>query len=63
MKKIQFGIAGFAIGIMLGLLIALAEIKFIRPLQQSPFLPFIVGISVIASAVTGVVVAVNRAGR
>ena len=63
MKKIQYGIVGFVVGIMTGLLFALAEVKLFKELLNPDMLPFMIGITVIASAVTGVSVAVRRAKR
>lgn len=63
MKKIQYGITGFVIGIMMGLLFGLAEMKLFRRLQHSPMLPFVMGITVIASAITGVSIRIKKARR
>ncbi len=63
MRKIQYGIVGFVTGIMLGLLIGLAVMKIFKQLQNSAALPFVFGIIVIASAITGVSIGINRAKR
>ena len=54
---------GFVIGIMTGLLFALAEVKLFKQFHNPNMLLFVVGITVITSAVTGISVAVRRAKR
>jgi|GEM_PF-3306518 len=63
MKKIQYGIIGFVTGILLGLLIGIIEMKLMKRLQCETFMPFVIGITVIASAVTGVVTAIKLSRR
>lgn len=63
MKKIQYGIVGFVVGIMTGLLFALAEVKLFKQFHNANMLPFVVGITVITSAVTGVSLGVKKAKR
>jgi ABC-type antimicrobial peptide transport system permease subunit len=61
--KIQYGIAGFVIGIMSGLLIGLLEMKLMRGLQLDTITPFVIGITVISSIITGVVIGIKMAKR
>jgi ABC-type antimicrobial peptide transport system permease subunit len=61
--KIQYGIAGFVIGIMSGLLFGLIEMKLMMRLHQDTIIPFVIGITVIACAVTGIVTGVKIAKR
>ena len=61
--KIQYGIAGFVVGIMSGLLIGLAEMKLLMRLHHQTIIPFAIGITVIVCAVTGVRTGVKMAGR
>ena len=63
MRRIQYGITGFVAGIMIGLLIGLVEMKLFKRLQSSAALPFVVGITVITSAITGVSMGIKRAKR
>jgi hypothetical protein len=63
MRKITYGIAGFAAGIMLGLLIGLAEMRIFKGLQHSSALPFLIGTTVIISAITGVSLGIRKAKR
>ena len=63
MMKIQYGIAGFVIGIMTGLLIGLLEIKLFKGWRIDNAVPFIAGITVLACAVAGVVTGVRMARR
>ncbi|MEO7768025.1 MAG: hypothetical protein ABIS01_11385 [Ferruginibacter sp.] len=53
--KIQYGIAGFLIGIMLGLLLGLIEMKWMMGRRMDDFIPFVMGITVITAAVTGII--------
>ncbi|MEP7141539.1 MAG: hypothetical protein ABI707_01655 [Ferruginibacter sp.] len=61
--KIQYGIAGFVIGIMSGLLIGLLEMKLMKRLQLDELTPFVIGITVIGCIITGIVVGVKLAKR
>lgn len=61
--KLQYGIAGFLIGIMLGLLLGLVETKLFIRLQNSSMLPFAIGITVIVSAIAGVSIGIKMAKR
>ncbi|MEO6722759.1 MAG: hypothetical protein ABIN67_20495 [Ferruginibacter sp.] len=60
MRKIQFAIVGFVTGIMLGLLLGLAEMRIFKQLQNSMMLPFVVGITILAAAIAGVVIGVKK---
>lgn len=60
MRKIQFAIVGFVTGIMLGLLLGLAEMRIFKQLQNSMMLPFVIGITILAAAITGVVIGVKK---
>ena len=61
--KIQYGIAGFLIGILSGLLLGIIEMKMMKRLQQETMMPFVIGITVIASAITGVYLGLKIARR
>ena len=61
--KIQYGIAGFVIGIMSGLLAGLIEMKFMMRLHMATIMPFVIGTTVIGCAVTGIVVGVRMVKR
>lgn len=61
--KLQYAIAGFLIGIMTGLLLGLVEMKLTRHLHLDAALPFLIGITVIACAVTGIVTGIRMARR
>ena len=60
MRKIQFAIVGFVSGIMLGLLIGLAEMRIFKQLQNSMMLPVLIGITVLVAAITGVVIGIRK---
>ena len=60
MRKIQFGIAGFAAGIMLGLLFGLAEMRLLQGHIDPAIIPFMIGITVIVCAITGVTIGVKK---
>ena len=60
MRKIQFGIVGFVTGIMMGVLLGLAEMRIFRSLQNSMMLPFVIGLTILAAAVTGVVIGIKK---
>lgn len=53
--KIVFGIAGFVTGVMLGLLLGLVEMRLISGFEMGAATPFIVGVTVITTAITGIV--------
>jgi hypothetical protein len=57
--KIQYGIAGFAIGILLSLLIAIVEMKIMKHLQQETITPFLIGLTVIGCALAGIIIGVR----
>jgi len=61
--KIQYGIAGFVIGIMSGLLIGLAEMKLFMRMHHQTIIPFAIGITVIVAAITGVRTGIKMAKR
>lgn len=61
--KIIYGIAGFVIGIMTGLMLSLLEMKLIHGTGRDAMLPFVTGITVMACIITGVVMGVKKAGR
>ncbi|MEO5891502.1 MAG: hypothetical protein ABIQ31_14715 [Ferruginibacter sp.] len=61
--KIQYAIAGFVIGIMTGLLIGLLEMKLIMHLHGSTIIPFVIGVTVIGCAITGIVTGIRMARR
>ncbi|MDO9375258.1 MAG: DUF5957 family protein [Ferruginibacter sp.] len=61
MRKIQFGIAGFVTGIMLGLLLGLAEMRLLQQHINPAIIPFMIGITVIFCAITGVVIGMKKA--
>jgi hypothetical protein len=61
--KIQYGIAGFAIGIMLGLLIGIAEMKMLRYFEQQTILPFVIGLTVLTCAVSGIFIGIRISNR
>jgi ABC-type uncharacterized transport system permease subunit len=61
--KIQYGIAGFVIGIMTGLLLGLLEMRLTKHFKLDTILPFAIGITVIACAITGIVVGIRIARR
>ena len=61
--KMQYGIAGFLIGILSGLLLGIIEMKIMKRLQQETIMPFVIGITVIASAVTGIYIGLKIAKR
>jgi ABC-type antimicrobial peptide transport system permease subunit len=57
--KIQYGIAGFVIGILGGLLIGLAEMKLMMHFQWNTAIPFAIGFTVLIAAITGIRVALK----
>lgn len=61
--SIQYGIAGFVIGLMMGLLVGLIELKLCMRLQVDTATPFIIGFTVLACAFAGVVIGVKRAKK
>ena len=61
MRKIQFGIAGFAAGVMMGLLVGLAELRMLQGHIDPAILPFLIGITVVFCAITGVVIGMKKA--
>ena len=61
--KIQYGIAGFLIGIMSGLLVGVIEMKIMMGMHYDTAIPFVIGLTVIGCAVTGVAVGVRRIKR
>ena len=61
--KIQYYIVGFAIGIMIGLLLSVAEMKFMIGSQNAWLLPFIIGFTVIFSIIMGMILTVKFAKR
>lgn len=52
--KIQYGIAGFAAGVLLGMLVSLVEMKWMMRHQYNDALPFVTGISVLICIIAGV---------
>ena len=61
--KIQYGIAGFLIGIMSGLLVGVIEMKIMMGMHYDTAIPFVIGLTVIGCVVTGVAVGVRRIKR
>jgi hypothetical protein len=61
--KIQYGIAGFVIGIMTGILLGVIEMKLIIGTKHAGVLPFVIGITVFACIITGVTTGVRMAKR
>ena len=61
--SIQYGIAGFVIGLMMGLLLGLIELKLCMKLHVDTATPFIIGFTVLACAFAGVVIGVKRAKK
>jgi hypothetical protein len=61
--KIQYGITGFAIGIMSGLLIGIAEMKMLKYFEQQIILPFVIGLTVLTCAVAGIFIGIRLSKR
>ncbi|MEO6549585.1 MAG: hypothetical protein ABIN94_16405 [Ferruginibacter sp.] len=60
--KLQYGIAGFLIGIGVGLMLGLIEMKWMMGRQFDTLMPFIIGLTVIASMMSGVIIG-RKIGR
>ena len=61
--KIQYGIAGFAIGILLSLLIGIIEMKIMKHLRYETITPFLIGLTVIGFALAGILIGVRLSKR
>jgi len=61
--KILYGIAGFAIGVMVGLLVGVAEMKLISGTKYDSMLPFVIGATVIACVIIGISTGIKMARR
>ena len=61
--KIVYGISGFAVGVMAGLLLAVLETKLLIRLHQEAIVPFVIGVTVLICVTAGIVIAVNLAAK
>lgn len=61
--KVQYGIAGFAIGILMSLLIGIIEMKIMKHLQHETITPFLIGFTVLGCAFAGIIIGVRLAKR
>jgi len=61
--KIQYGIAGFAIGILLSLLIGIIEMKIMKYLRHETITPFLIGLTVIGCALVGISIGIRLSKR
>ena len=61
--RIQYGIAGFMIGVMTGLLIGIIEMKILRYFQLDTITPFLIGFTVLACILTGVILGARYGKR
>jgi hypothetical protein len=61
--KIMYGIAGFTIGVMAGLLVGVLETKLLIYLHQQTVIPFVVGATVLVCILTGVITGINTGKR
>jgi len=61
--KIQYGIAGFASGILLSLLIGIIEMKLMKYLQYEAITPFLIGLTVIGCALAGIFIGIRMSKR
>ena len=59
--KVLYGIAGFVIGVMAGLLLGVLETKLLIHLHQQTIIPFVIGGTVLVCIVTGVVTGIQIA--
>jgi ABC-type antimicrobial peptide transport system permease subunit len=57
--KMQYGIAGFLIGIMVGLLAGIVEMKLLKHFNRETLVPFAIGITVISCGIGGLFIAVK----
>lgn len=61
--KIVYGISGFAAGVMTGLLLGVLETKLLMRLHHEAIVPFVIGLTVLACVITGIVTAVKLAAK
>ena len=57
------GIVGFIVGILSALLLGIIEMKLLKRFQLEPLIPFVIGITVLASALTGIIIGIKIAKR
>ncbi|MBC7626826.1 hypothetical protein [Ferruginibacter sp.] len=61
--KILYGIAGFTIGVLAGLLFGVLETKLLIHLHQQTVIPFVVGATVLVCILTGVITGIKTGKR
>lgn len=61
--KIQYGITGFVIGIMSGLMLSLLEMRLLGGTGHDTMLLFLMGSTVVSCIVMGVILGVKLAGK